>query len=220
MAYGVIRRVRNLGLVATLVLPGAAIAEPITLVAFGDSLTAGFGLPPDQGLVPQLQAWLQAQGADVTVINAGVSGDTTAGGASRIDWTLTPDVDAMILTLGGNDMLRGSDPAQAERNLDAIVAKLKDAKVAVWIAGMLAPRNFGPEYAAQFDGLYRRVADKYGVPLYPFLLDGVAQDPALNQPDGIHPNPKGVGILVEKMLPFLVKSLDDHAAPVHRPARP
>ena len=193
---------------------------PIKIAVLGDSISAGYGLKPEQALPVRLEAALKAKGRDVAILNHGVSGDTMAGGLARVDWMLADRPDIVLVALGGNDMLRGSDPAQAERNLDAIVAKLKDAKVAVWIAGMLAPRNFGPEYAAQFDGLYRRVADKYQVPLYPFLLDGVAQDPALNQPDGIHPNPKGVEILVDKMLPFLVKSLDDHAASVHRPARP
>ena len=112
------------------------------------------------------------------------------------------------------------DPATAERSLDAIITKLKAAGVTVWLAGMLAPRNFGPEYTEQFDGLYKRLADKYNVPLYPFILDGVAQDAALNQPDGIHPNPKGVDIIIERLLPFVTKNLDDYAASVRRPARP
>ena len=116
--------------------------------------------------------------------------------------------------------MRGSDPAQLERNLDAIVTKLKAANVTVWLAGMMAPRNFGPEYGAQFDALYKRIAEKHDVALYPFLLDGVAADPALNQPDGIHPSGKGVDVLVEKITPFLIKNLDAYATSVRRPARP
>ena len=155
MPYGAIRRLRNLALVTSLALPVAAAAEPLTLVAFGDSLTQGYGLPPDQGLVPQLQAWLRAQGADVTVINAGVSGDTTAGGASRIDWTLTPEVDAMILTLGGNDMLRGIDPAEARRNLDTILTATEARDLPVLVVPMLAPGNYGPDYKRDFDAMYQ-----------------------------------------------------------------
>jgi acyl-CoA thioesterase I len=128
--------------------------------------------------------------------------------------------DIVLIELGANDALRGSDPAGTERNLDAIITKLKAAGVTVWLAGMLAPRNFGPEYAAQFDGLYKRLAEKHGVPLYPFFLDGVAQEPALNQADGIHPNPKGVDVVVERLLPFVTKNLDNYAASVRSPARP
>ncbi len=200
--------------------PSYAQTAPTKIAVLGDSISAGYGLKPDRALPVRLEAALKAKGRDVTFLNHGVSGDTMAGGLSRVDWMLGDKPDIVLVALGGNDMLRGSDPAQAERNLDAIVAKLKAANVPVWIAGMMAPRNFGAEYATQFDGLYKRVADKYGVPLYAFLLDGVAADPAFNQPDGIHPNPRGVEILVEKMLPFLIKNLDDHAASVHRPARP
>jgi acyl-CoA thioesterase-1 len=163
---------------------------------------------------------LKKSGINVTVINHGVSGDTTAGGLERIDWMLADKPDIVIVELGANDALRAFDPAVTERNLDAIIARLKAAGVTVWLAGMLAPRNFGTEYAQQFDGLYKRLADKHNVPLYPFFLDGVAQDPALNQPDGIHPNPKGVDVIVERLLPFVTKNLDDYAASVRRPARP
>ncbi len=127
--------------------------------------------------------------------------------------------DIVMVELGGNDMLRALDPASTEKNLDAIIGKLKEAGATVWLVGMLAPRNFGPEYVKQFDGLFKTLADKHGVPLYPFFLDGVAQDPALNQPDGIHPNAKGVDVIVERILPFVTKNLDD-AASVRRPARP
>ena len=197
-----------------------AQSGPVKIAVLGDSLAAGYGVKPDQAFPARLQAALQQRARNVTILNHGVSGDTTAGGVERIDWMLADKPDIVLVELGGNDALRGSDPAGTERNLDAIITKLKDAGVTVWLAGMLAPRNYGPEYAAQFDGLYKRLADKHGVPLYPFFLDGVAQDPALNQADGIHPNPKGVDIVVERILPFVTKNLDDYATSVRRPARP
>jgi acyl-CoA thioesterase-1 len=197
-----------------------AQTAPIKLAVLGDSLAAGYGVKPDQAIPARLQAALKAAGRNVSVINHGVSGDTTAGGVERLDWMLADKPDIVLVELGANDALRALDPAATERNLDTIIARLKAAGVTVWLAGMLAPRNFGPEYAAQFDGLYKRLADKHGVPLYPFFLDGVAQEPALNQADGIHPNPKGVDIVVERMLPFVTKNLDTYAASVRRPARP
>ena len=197
-----------------------AQSTPVKLAILGDSLAAGYGVKPGQSVPARLEAALKAQGRNVTVINHGVSGDTTAGGLDRVDWMLADKPDIVMVELGANDALRGLDPAAAERNLDAIIAKLKTAGVTVWLAGMLAPRNFGPEYAQQFDGLYKRLAEKYNVPLYPFFLDGVAQDVALNQADGLHPNPKGVDIIVERLLPFVTKNLDDYAASVRRPARP
>jgi acyl-CoA thioesterase I len=166
----------------------------------------------------RLEAALKAAGRNVTVLNQGVSGDTTAGGLDRLDWMLADKPDVVLVELGANDALRGIDPKVTEKNLSAIVEKLKARNVTVWLAGMLAPRNLGPDYVAAFDGLYKRIAEKYEVPLYPFILDGVAQDPALNQGDGIHPNPKGAQIVADRLLPFVTKNLDD--APVHRPARP
>jgi acyl-CoA thioesterase-1 len=197
-----------------------AQAQPVKIAMLGDSLTAGYGLPPGQALPVKIEAALKAKGKDVQILNHGVSGDTAAGGLSRVDWMLADKPDIVLVALGGNDALRGSDPAQLERNLDQIVTKLKAANVTVWLAGMMAPRNFGAEYGAAFDALYKRVADKHGVALYPFLLDGVAADPALNQPDGIHPSGKGVDVLVEKITPFLLKNLDAYATSVRRPARP
>jgi len=211
-------------LLVTILLCLAATAHaqstPIKLAILGDSLSAGYGVKPEQSIPARLEAALKAQGRSVAVINHGVSGDTTAGGLDRIDWMLADKPDIVLVELGANDALRGLDPATAERNLDAIITRLKAAGVTVWLAGMLAPRNFGPEYTQQFDGLYKRLAEKYNVPLYPFFLDGVAQDGALNQADGIHPNPKGVDIVVERLLPFVTKNLDDYAASVRRPARP
>jgi acyl-CoA thioesterase-1 len=197
-----------------------AQSTPVKLAILGDSLAAGYGVKPGQSVPARLEAALKAQGRNVAVINHGVSGDTTAGGLDRVDWMLADKPDIVMVELGANDALRGLDPAAAERSLDAIIAKLKAAGVTVWLAGMLAPRNFGPEYSQQFDGLYKRLAEKYNVPLYPFFLDGVAQDAALNQADGLHPNPRGVDIIVERLLPFVTKNLDDYAASVRRPARP
>jgi len=209
-------------LCAFAVLVGTAHAQtaPTKIAFLGDSLAAGYGVGPAQSIPARLEAALKKDGRNVTVINHGVSGDTTAGGLERIDWMLADKPDIVLVELGANDALRATDPATTERNLDAIVSKLKAAGVTVWLAGMLAPRNYGPEYAQKFDGLYTRLADKHGVPLYPFFLDGVAQDPALNQADGIHPNPKGVDVVVERILPFVTRNLDDYASSVRRPARP
>jgi len=195
-------------------------APAIRLAVLGDSLAAGYGVSPRDAFPARLEAALKKEGRNVTVINHGVSGDTTAGGLERVDWMLGDKPDIVLVELGANDALRALDPAEAERNLDAIITRLEKAGVTVWLAGMLAPRNFGPEYARQFDGIYKRLADKHGIPLYPFFLDGVAQDPALNQPDGIHPNPKGVDVIVERILPFVTRNLASHAQAVRRPARP
>ena len=215
-------------LLAVLVLCLAAAANAQTapagsavkLVVLGDSLAAGLGVKPEQSFPSRLETALKAQGRNVTILNQGVSGDTTAGGLDRVDWLLSDKPDIVLIELGANDALRGTDPAVAERNLSAIIEKLKTAGTAVWLAGMMAPRNFGPEYVAAFDGLYKRLADKYQVPLYPFILDGVAQDSALNQADGLHPNVKGAQIIADRLLPFVIKNLDAYAQTVHRPPRP
>ena len=176
-------------------------AETKTIMALGDSLTAGYGLEPQAAFPVKLEAALKAKGHDVVVINAGVSGDTAAQGEARFDWALTDKVDAVIIELGANDALRGLEPSQAEAALIKIMDKLAAKNLPVLIAGMKAPPNLGPDYVAKFDGIYQRLAEKYGVPLYPFFLDGVAADLALNQSDGIHPNAKGVDIIVARMLP-------------------
>ncbi len=214
MAYGATRPIRNLVLVATLALPQIAVAEPLTLLAFGDSLTQGYGLPPDQGFVPQLQGWLRAKGADVTVVNAGVSGDTTAGGASRIDWTLTPDVDAMILTLGGNDLLRGIDPAVARRNLDAILTATDAQGLPVMLVAMQALGNYGPDYKRDFDAIYPDLAARHGAMLADtffaaLMAPGTSQATfnTLMQPDGIHPNAEGVAKIVAALGPDVLTLL-------------
>jgi acyl-CoA thioesterase-1 len=190
------------------------------LVVLGDSLAAGLGVKPEQSFPSRLETALRAQGRNVSILNQGVSGDTTAGGLDRVDWLLADKPDIVLIELGANDALRGLDPALAERNLSAIIEKLKAAGVTVWVAGMMAPRNFGPEYVAAFDGLYKRLADKYQVPLYPFILDAVAQDPALNQADGLHPNAQGAQVIADRLLPFVTGNLDAYAQTVHRPPRP
>lgn len=192
------------------VLPLPAKAEPVTVVALGDSLTAGYGLPPEQGLVPQLQGWLTAAGAEVTVVNAGVSGDTTAGGLSRLDWSLTPETDALMVTLGGNDMLRGLPPEEARANISAILAGAKAKGLPVLLVGMQAPGNYGAEYKAAFDAIYPELAAEFGATLYPFFFQGMTEgdaDPALLRPfmqeDGIHPNAEGVARIVADLGPAL-----------------
>ena len=182
---------------------GPACAAPIKILAFGTSLTQGYGLPPGTEYTAVLQENLKAAGIDAKIINAGVSGDTSADGLSRLDWSLADKPQAAIVEMGSNDALRGLAPAQTEKNLNAILTKLKAAHVAVLLCGMHAPRNLGPEYAAQFDAIYPRLAKQYGVLFYPFILDGVALNPKLNQADGIHPNPAGVKIIVSRILPYV-----------------
>jgi acyl-CoA thioesterase I len=205
------RGVRN-GLTGLLLLAGAAAAEPVTVVALGDSLTAGYGLADQaQGLVPQLEGWLKARGHDVVLQNAGVSGDTTAGGLARIGWALGPEADALIVTLGGNDLLRGLDPAEARANLDGILKEAAARELPVLLVGMKATANFGPEYKAAFDGLYVDLAQIYGTVLAEDFFGGLraaGADPAdpatmaaFMQADGIHPNPDGVRLIVEGLGP-------------------
>ena len=178
-----------------------AMAQPVTLLAFGDSLTAGLGLQPPDAFPAKLEQALRARGHDVVVINAGVSSDTAADGLARLDWSLSDNIDAVIVELGANDALRGLPPSQAEAALDGILARLAEKKKPVLIAGMRSPPNMGPDYVAAFNGMYPRLAQKYGAILYPFFLAGVAADPALNQADGMHPNPKGADIIVSRILP-------------------
>ncbi len=172
-----------------------------TIVALGDSLTAGYGLLPGQGFAGQLRDALRARGHDVNVIDAGVSGDTSRGGLARLDWSVPLDADAVIIELGANDALRGLDPSITRQALSEIVKRLKARGQAVLLAGMRAPPNLGKEYAAEFDAIYGDLAAAEEVLLYPFFLEGVAADPALNQADGIHPSADGVARIVEKILP-------------------
>lgn len=176
-------------------------SKPTKLVAFGDSLTAGLGLPAAASFPAKLEAALRAKGYKVDVVNAGVSGDTVADGLARLDWSIPQDADAVIIELGANDALRGLDPKATRTGLDEIVKRLRQRNVAVMLAGMYAPRNLGPDYSAQFDPIYPDLAKAYDLPLYPFFLDGVATDPKLNQGDGLHPTAAGVDIIVARILP-------------------
>jgi acyl-CoA thioesterase I len=182
---------------------GQALAGTTTILALGDSLTAGLGLDPGQSLPDKLQEALRAKGFDVTIINAGVSGDIAAQGAARMDWALTDDVKAVIVELGANDALRGLDPAQAEVALREILQKLRDKKLPVLLLGMKAPPNLGVDYQTKFDVMYPKLATEFGTALYPFYLDGVAAQADLNQPDGIHPNVKGLAVIVPRLLPYV-----------------
>lgn len=186
---------------ATLATAPAASAEPLRIVALGDSLTAGYGLESDSAFPVQLEAALQANGHDVIVINAGVSGDTASDGLARLDWSLPQDADAVIVELGANDALRGTDPEIARRALDSLLAALDERDLPVLLAGMRAPPNLGRNYTEAFDAIYPDLAARYDVLLYPFFLEGVAADRALNQPDGIHPTAEGVAVIVDNMLP-------------------
>ena len=185
-----------------------ARAETQSILALGDSLTAGLGLEPSQAFPARLEAALKAKGHDVTVINAGVSGDTVAQGAARLDWSLTDEVDAVIVELGANDALRGLDPAQAEAALGEILAKLSSRNLPVLVAGMRAPPNLGPDYAHAFEAMYTKLEGRPGVVVYPFFLDGVAADPKLNQEDGLHPTAEGVDVIVVRMLPAVERLLE------------
>jgi acyl-CoA thioesterase-1 len=209
--YGVSRRFINIALFAMLALsaaPGWVQAAEKRLMVLGDSLTAGYGLPSAQAFPVRLEAALRAKGVAVTVINAGVSGDTTAGGLARLDWSLADKPTHVIVELGANDMLRGLDPAQARRNLDQILTRLRAEKLPVLLAGMLASRTLGAAYRSEFVGIYPALAQQHGAALYPFFLDGVATDPALNQSDGLHPNARGVDVIVERILPSVMTLLE------------
>ncbi|MDR3515135.1 MAG: arylesterase [Azospirillaceae bacterium] len=192
-------------------MAGDVRAATVTrLLAFGDSLTSGYGLAPADGFTAQLQIALQQQGLDVEVINAGVAGDTTAGGVSRLDWSLADHPDAVLLELGSNDALRALDPAVTRANLDHLLAALTGRHIPVLLAGMYAPPNLGSDYAQAFNSIFPDLARKYGVPLYPFFLDGVATEPHLNQNDGLHPNTDGVRVVVSKILPSVVALVGRH----------
>ena len=188
-------------------MPQAGIAETV-VAALGDSLTAGYGLPPAEGLVPRLEAWLEERGHDVRIVNAGVSGDTTAGGLARIEWTLTPDVDAVIVALGGNDFLRGVDPAVSRANLDGILDRIDEAGLPALLVGLEVSPNYGPAYKAAFDSMYPELAAEHGALLEPDFFDAIEGDGsdlgaamAFMQPDGIHPNARGVERIVARIGP-------------------
>ncbi|WP_426443520.1 arylesterase [Bradyrhizobium genosp. P] len=179
----------------------AGITKPIKMVVLGDSLSAGYGLPAAAAFPVRLQKALEANGIKVDMTNAGVSGDTSSGGRDRLDWSVPDGTDAVIVELGANDALRGTDPAVTRAALSDIITKLKARKIAVLLCGMLAPPNYGSDYAAKFNAIYPDLSKSLGVPLYPFFLDGVAADTKLNQADGMHPTAEGVDIVVKNMLP-------------------
>ena len=179
----------------------AAFARTLKLVALGDSLTAGYGLPPGKAFPDQLEAALKARGWDVAVINAGVSGDPVEDGLARGDWAVPPDADALIVELGANDMLRGLPPERTKESLAAILDRAKAAHLPALIAGMRAAPNLGAAYDKAFDAIYPALAESRGAILYPFFLEGVAGDPKLNQLDGLHPTPAGVAVIVGRILP-------------------
>jgi acyl-CoA thioesterase-1 len=188
---------------------GVSLAQkaPIRLVTLGDSLTAGYLLGPGEGFTDQLQAALKAKGLDVTVVNASVSGDTTSAGLARVDWSIEPNTDAVIVELGANDMLRGLDPAIARKSLDDILSRLNARKLPVLLAGMQAAPNLGADYATRFNAIYPELAAAHQATLYPFFLDGVAAQPGLRLADGMHPNAAGVAVIVQRILPAVEQLL-------------
>ncbi|MFU1478114.1 arylesterase [Roseovarius sp. C7] len=197
---------------------GKEAGDAVVILALGDSLTQGYGLPEPDGFVPQLEAWLRADGAEVRLINGGVSGDTTAGGAGRIAWGLTDEVDAVIVALGGNDFLRGIDPAVSRENLDMILTETGRRELPVLLVGMTAPGNYGRDYKAQFDAIYPELAEAHGVLLAESFFQGLPEtDPdklrEFFQEDGLHPNARGVGRIVEGLGPDVLRLVDEVVAP-------
>ena len=204
--YGFRRLIANcVVLISSVAAP--ALAEPVTVPILGDSLTAGYGLPAEDGLVPQLQAWLDAKAVDVKLVNAGVSGDTTAGGLGRLDWTMTPDAKALVVILGGNDMLRGIDPASTRANLDAILGGARETGLPMLLVGLTATTNYGPEFKINFDAIFEELSYKYDTFLVPSFFAPLLNDPkgmaAFMQADGIHPNATGVKMIVEQLGPVI-----------------
>lgn len=179
------------------------MARVPVILDFGDSLTAGLGLPAAQAFPAKLEGWLHERGIAARVVNAGVSGDTTAGGVARLDWALADQPDLVILALGANDALRGIDPVSVRGNLEKMIDKIEATGAKVLLLGMLAPPNWGDEYKRAFDEIFPELARAHHLPLYPFFLEGVAMQPELNQPDGLHPNEKGVAVLVDKIAPMV-----------------
>ncbi len=202
-------------LLFNLALPGltlgaraAEAAGQVRVVAFGDSLTAGYGLAQADAFPVQLERALKAKGIGVEIVNAGVSGDTSGGGLQRLDWAVPPGTQAVILELGANDALRGIDPDLTKQALDKIITRLKARNIAVLVAGMRAPANWGPEYVVRFDALFPELAGRHGALLYPFFLEGVAGKAALNQGDGLHPTAAGIAEIVTRILPSVEKLIE------------
>ena len=193
-------------LAASLAAP-PALSQTARILVLGDSLTAGYGLPQEQAFPARLEAALRARGLEVRVLDGGVSGDTTAGGLSRVGWALADRPTHVIVELGANDALRGIEPAVTRANLDGILSRLGAAGVGTLLAGMYAPPNWGREYEAEFRRIYPELAQKHGAAFYPFFLDGVAAEPGLNQRDGIHPNARGVDVIVDRIMPYVLRWL-------------
>lgn len=205
------RRPRRAAIAASTVLLGMmivvspSVAKPTEILAFGDSITAGFGLPAKEALPARLEEKLRSEGLAVHVANAGVSGDTTADGLARLDWALAEKPDIVILELGANDALRGLDPAAVRANLEKMIGKIQASGARLLLAGMQAPSNFGEDYRQAFNRIYPELAEEHGIALVPFVLDGVTLDPQLNQPDGLHPNERGVAVIVEHIAPYVAR---------------
>jgi acyl-CoA thioesterase I len=221
--YGYVRavvnvanRLRAVTFIALLALGIAAVARgeaqaATRILALGDSLTAGFGLSPQEAFPVRLQARLGAAGVAAQVVNGGVSGDTSAGGLARLDWALADHPDVVLVELGANDALRGIDPRLTYANLDKILTRLKAAGAKIMLLGMRAPPNWGRSYQAQFDAIFPDLAAKHHVPLYPFFLEGVALDPTLNQSDGLHPTARGADLIAERIAPLVARLVADKA---------
>ncbi|MDX0460112.1 arylesterase [Sinorhizobium medicae] len=189
------------GLTMTIVLSAAARAEPVSLVGFGDSLMAGYQLPPEDAFPTRLEKALKGKGIDVTIANAGVSGDTTSDGLARIDWSVPEGTDGVILELGANDALRGIPPEETRKNLESMIVRLKKRGIAVLLAGMMAPPNMGPDYGERFNAIYPELAKEHDTVFYPFFLDGVVTEAGLKLEDGMHPNGEGIAVMVDRFLP-------------------
>src|SRR5262249_53821432 len=190
-----------------MLVPFSAAARVPVILDFGDSITAGYGLPAGQAFPVRLETWLHEHGIAARVVDAGVSGDTTAGGLARLDWALADKPDLVILALGANDALRGIDPAAVRVNLDKMIRKSKAVGAGILLLGMRAPSNWGEEYRRDFDRIFPDLAHVHQVPLYPFFLEGVAMHPQLNQADGLHPNARGVAVLVDHIGPVVARVL-------------
>jgi acyl-CoA thioesterase I len=214
--YAVLSRIfKSLGFISLIWLavlsgvPHVNATSPTRILVLGDSLSAGYGLPAGEAFPVKLGIKLRAAGHDVTVLNGGVSGDTSAGGRARLDWALADKPQFAIIELGANDGLRGLDSGAMRDNLDDIIVRLKAAGIGVLLTGMQAPPNIGPDYGKAFNRVFPDLAKKHDVLLYPFFLEGVAAIPTLNQRDGIHPNPRGVAVIVDRIMPFVVRLLKD-----------
>ena len=199
-------------MVVLIAAPAAAQQQSAQLVGFGDSLMAGYQLAPSESYPAKLEAALKAKGRDVTVANAGVSGDTTSGGLSRVDWSVPDGTDGVILELGANDALRGISPAETEKNLEAIISRLKERGISVLLVGMMAPPNMGSDYSRRYNEIFPRLAEKHDLQLYPFFLDGVVTVQGTQLEDGMHPNARGVKIMVERSLPAVERFLGEIGA--------